>query len=29
MEFPDWTDTGEIRGHGKFRKIIGRQKQAA
>jgi bifunctional non-homologous end joining protein LigD len=29
MEFPEWTDARQIRGHGKFRKIVGRQKQAA
>ncbi len=29
MEFPEWTNTGEIRGHGKFRKMIGRKQEAA
>src|SRR5436309_13684003 len=29
MEFPEWTNTGEIRGHGKFRQIIGREQKAA
>lgn len=29
MEFPEWTNTGEIRGHGKFRQIIGRKQRAA
>ncbi|HJX00796.1 MAG TPA: non-homologous end-joining DNA ligase [Terriglobales bacterium] len=29
MEFPEWTNTGEIRGHGKFRQIIRRKQRAA
>jgi bifunctional non-homologous end joining protein LigD len=29
MEFPEWTRTGEIRGHGKFRQMIGRKQRAA
>jgi bifunctional non-homologous end joining protein LigD len=29
MEFPEWTNTGEIRGHGKFRQMIGQKEWAA
>jgi bifunctional non-homologous end joining protein LigD len=29
MDFPEWTNTGEIRGHGKFRQMIGRKQRAA
>jgi bifunctional non-homologous end joining protein LigD len=27
MEFPEWTDTGEIRGHGKFRQLLDGQRR--
>ena len=27
MEFPEWTETGEIRGHGKFRQLLDRKRR--